>query len=63
MWHAWERTEKCRMFGGKAQRKELLRRPRRRLEDGMKTGLSETALGGGGSELSWLGIVTDGELL
>jgi hypothetical protein len=62
MWHAWERTEKCTRFGGKARRKETLGRPRRRWEDGIRKDLREISwrmwIG-----LDWLRIGTGGVML
>jgi hypothetical protein len=50
MWYAWQRGAKCTWFYGKARRKEQLKRPSRRGEDGIRMDLREIGWSGGRDE-------------
>jgi hypothetical protein len=56
-----EERKVCGILVGKPKGKELLGRPRRRWEDGIRMDLGETGWGVW-SGLSWLRIGTDGRL-
>jgi hypothetical protein len=60
MWHAWESTEKCTLFGGGGSPKEGDHSEDRGVDARMG---SEWILGGGGSGFSWLRIGIGGGFL